>query len=140
MRADPVAAARGWIGTPFVHQASSRGAGTDCLGLIRGLWRESLGAEPAPVPPYLPGEGDLLPALRACLPPGTGVPGAAGEILLFAIRPGRPALHLGIVSEPGVRFIHAWSGIGVVETRLSPPWARRVVASFGFVPLAFTKG
>lgn len=137
MRADPVAAARGWIGTPFVHQASSRGAGADCLGLIRGLWRECLGTEPAPVPPYPPGEGDLLPVLRAYLPPGTG---SAGEILLFAIQPHRPALHLGIVSEPGARFIHAWSGIGVVETRLSPPWARRVVASFGFVPLSFTKG
>lgn len=137
MMADPVAAARAWLGTPFVHQASCRGAGADCLGLIRGLWRECLGAEPAPVPPYPPGEGDLLPVLRAHLPPGTG---AAGDILLFAMQPGRPALHLGLVSAPGALFIHAWSGPGVVETRLSAPWARRLVASFGFVPLAFTKG
>jgi hypothetical protein len=28
--------ARGWIGTPYLHQASRRGAGADCLGLVRG--------------------------------------------------------------------------------------------------------
>ncbi|RDD95564.1 peptidase, partial [Paracoccus pantotrophus] len=27
-----VQAARGWIGTPYVHQGSAKGAGTDCLG------------------------------------------------------------------------------------------------------------
>ena len=47
-----VAAARGWIGTPYVHQASRRGAGSDCLGLLRGVWREVLGAEPEAVPAY----------------------------------------------------------------------------------------
>lgn len=33
--ADIVAAARGWIGTPYLHQASLKGVGTDCLGLVR---------------------------------------------------------------------------------------------------------
>jgi len=32
-----VAEARRWIGTPYVHQASSFQAGCDCLGLIRGV-------------------------------------------------------------------------------------------------------
>ncbi len=35
-----VAAARAWVGTPYHHQASVKGAGCDCLGLIRGIWRE----------------------------------------------------------------------------------------------------
>jgi cell wall-associated NlpC family hydrolase len=39
-------------GTPYVHQASARGAGTDCLGLLRGEWREVLGREPEHVPAY----------------------------------------------------------------------------------------
>ncbi|MBC7141961.1 MAG: peptidase, partial [Rhodobacteraceae bacterium] len=47
-----VAVARGWIGTPYRHQASARGAGADCLGLLRGVWRELYGAEPEPVPAY----------------------------------------------------------------------------------------
>jgi hypothetical protein len=41
---------------------------------------------------------------------------------------------VGIVSEGGEapRFIHAYSGHGVVENTLSDPWRRRVVACFGF--------
>ena len=44
MRAAIVAAARGWLGTPYRHQASVRGEGADCLGLVRGVWRELIGA------------------------------------------------------------------------------------------------
>ena len=54
-RADEIVArARDWIGTPYRHQASCKGAGTDCLGLLRGVWREVLGAEPEAVPGYTP--------------------------------------------------------------------------------------
>ena len=44
--------ARGWIGTPYHHQASVRGVGTDCLGLVRGVWRELYGREAEAPPPY----------------------------------------------------------------------------------------
>ncbi len=47
-----VSAARCWIGTPYRHQASLRGAGCDCLGLVRGVWREVIGPEPETVPAY----------------------------------------------------------------------------------------
>src|SRR5688572_25297534 len=47
-----VAAARDWIGTPYRHQASLKGVGCDCLGLVRGVWREHYGAEPEAPPPY----------------------------------------------------------------------------------------
>src|SRR3989338_4143365 len=47
-----VAAARSWIGTPYRHQASLKGAGCDCLGLVRGVWRELYGDEPEAPPPY----------------------------------------------------------------------------------------
>ena len=47
-----VAAARGWIGTPYVHQAARKGAGCDCLGLLRGIWREVVGEEPEAIPSY----------------------------------------------------------------------------------------
>ena len=43
-----------WIDTPYQHQASVKGAGCDCLGLIRGIWREIYGAEPIAVPTYTP--------------------------------------------------------------------------------------
>ena len=127
-----VSAARAWIGTPYLHQASLRGAGCDCLGLIRGVWREVCGEEPAPVPPYTAdwseagGEERLWEAASALLPPGTGAP---GDLLLFRMRAGSPAKHLGIQSEAD-RFIHAYSGHGVVESRLTAPWAARVAARF----------
>ena len=53
--ADParvIAIARDWIGTPYRHQASTRGAGCDCLGLARGVWRALHGVEPFGLPPY----------------------------------------------------------------------------------------
>ena len=53
-RAAVVAEARRWVGTPYRHQASVRGAGADCLGLVRGVWRALRGAEPVAVPPYGP--------------------------------------------------------------------------------------
>ena len=57
-----VAAARGWVGTPYHHQASVKGAGCDCLGLIRGVWRELLGAEPEAMPAYTRDWGDVTGA------------------------------------------------------------------------------
>ncbi|MEM9842167.1 MAG: peptidase P60, partial [Pseudomonadota bacterium] len=39
-RAEVIEAARAWLGTPYRHQASRRGVGADCLGLIRGVWRD----------------------------------------------------------------------------------------------------
>jgi cell wall-associated NlpC family hydrolase len=47
-----VAEAESWIGTPYVHQASRKGVGCDCLGLVRGVWRAVVGPEPEPMPPY----------------------------------------------------------------------------------------
>ncbi len=50
-----VAAARGWIGTPYLHQASLKGVGCDCLGLLRGLYRESsMATSPSGRPPTAP--------------------------------------------------------------------------------------
>jgi len=130
-----LAAARHWIGTPYRHQASARGAGCDCLGLIRGVWRDVFGDEPAPVPPYTPdwsepqGEERLWDAARRLLRPGRGEP---GDLLLFRMRAGSVAKHLGILSRHGdaPSFIHAMSRHGVLESPLSGPWAARVVARF----------
>ena len=137
---DIVAAARGWIGTPYVHQASCKGAGADCLGLVRGVWRELIGDEPLELPAYTPdwseasGEEALLSGARALLspvPPGGQRP---GDVIVFRMRHGAVAKHLGLLAETGgnARFIHAYSGHGVVESPLTPPWARRIVAYFRF--------
>ena len=134
---DPVQLARGWLGTPWCHGAAVRGRGCDCLGLVRGVWAE-MGATPPAPPPYapVPAKGDLLHAalsrhLRALDAQSAPLP---GQVLLFAPHPGGPGRHLGILSAPfpGARFIHAYARHGVVESPLSAPWARRIVARFSF--------
>ncbi|SLN54455.1 NlpC/P60 family protein [Roseisalinus antarcticus] len=140
MTSDPVAIARSWLGTPYRHQASCRGAGCDCLGLIRGIWRELHGREPERVPAYTPDwsepQGDEAlwkAALRHLDARPSGAP-EPGDVLLFRMRDGGVAKHLGLASETGAqpRFIHAYDGHGVVETTLSGPWQRRIVARFAF--------
>lgn len=139
-RGDIVQAARGWIGTPYRHQAARRGAGTDCLGLVRGVWSEVQGGEPEPVPAYSldwsepQGEERLWAAARRHLAEKPGGQVEPGDVILFRMRDGGVAKHLGIAAEVGAQptFIHAYSGRGVVESPLSRPWARRVVARFEF--------
>jgi NlpC/P60 family putative phage cell wall peptidase len=135
-----VAEARAWIGTPYVHQASVRGAGADCLGLLRGVWRAVVGPEPEAVPAYTPDWGEaardevLARAAARWLvarPLGAEAP---GDVLLFRMREGSVAKHLGIAAEVGPRasFVHAYTGHGVIESPLSAPWRRRIVGRFAF--------
>lgn len=136
-RADVVAQARLWLGTPYRHQASTLGAGRDCLGLVRGIWRGLHGAEPAQVPPYTPDwsevahEERLWDAARQYLRPAGGE-WLPGQVLLFRMAPRAVAKHLGILSGPA-QFIHAYCGQGVVESPLSSPWRVRVVARFEMI-------
>ena len=82
-----VAEARLWLGTPYVHQASCRGAGTDCLGRLRGVWRALYGAEPEAVPAYTPdwaepvGDEVLLRAGRRLLLAKPVGDEAAGDVI-----------------------------------------------------------
>lgn len=132
--------ARGWIGTPYRHQGAAKGAGCDCLGLIRGVWREINGQEPEAVPAYSmdwsepQGEERLWAAAARHLERSDGPDMAAGEVLLFRMRAGSVAKHLGILGVAGASptFIHSYSGHGVVESPLSAPWRRRIVARFKF--------
>ena len=139
---EAVRAARGWLGTPYHHQAARRGVGADCLGLIRGVWREVCGQEPETPPPYSPdwdevGQGERLwSAARRHLRPKSLSDAAPGDVLLFRMKRGAVAKHLGLQAEVGqnASFIHAYSGRAVVETPLSPFWQARLVARFAFPP------
>jgi NlpC/P60 family putative phage cell wall peptidase len=138
--ADPdlvVAAALRWLGTPYHEQASVRGVGCDCLGLARGVWREVVGPEPFPIPPYSRDWGETGPrevlaegARQAMIEiaPADAGPGA---LLLFRMRPGAIAKHVSII-VPGSRFIHAYERLGVIEESLTQIWRRRVTFAFLF--------
>lgn len=138
--AQVVHAARVWIGTPYVHQASALGAGCDCLGLVRGVWRALNGKEPEKIPAYSfdwsepQGDEQLWAAAGRHLRAKAKAEAALGDVILFRMRHGSVAKHLGIQGRIGTApsFIHAYTGRGVVESPLSAPWRRRIVARFEF--------
>lgn len=136
-RARAVAIARGWIGTPYHHQASLKGAGTDCLGLIRGVWRELYGRDAESPPPYSPDwaetgaqETMIEAAGRHLLPIAVSDMGA-GDVAVFRLRRGMVAKHTGLITGPAA-MIHAMEGAPVAEVALSPWWRRRIAAVFRF--------
>lgn len=128
------AIARGWIGTPYRHGAARKGAGCDCLGLVRGVWAEASGEAPVPVPPYSAdwrvGGHNLDIAFADLLARHEGPP-QAGTVAVFRLRRGLAPRHCGIVLAPD-RFIHSQEGLGVVEARLDGPWTRRLAGLFTF--------
>ncbi len=140
-RVEILSETRSWIGTPYRHQASKKGVGTDCLGLLRGVWRTFYGDEPQSLPPYTPnwaealGQEALLLAAKKYLveiPIGDAM---ESDVLLFRMGLGHPAKHCGIVSGEN-RLIHAYWGRAVCETRLVPWWRRRISAAFQFPSIA----
>jgi NlpC/P60 family putative phage cell wall peptidase len=136
-RAAALIEARRWIGTPYRHQASCRGGGTDCLGLIRGVWRALYGDEPVTVPAYTPdwaersGCETLLDAALRHLVEIDHKAAQPGDVLLFRPDLGGPAKHCAILSSP-YQIIHAYWGRSVAETSLGGWWRRRIVAGFSF--------
>lgn len=140
MSADPtrvVAVARSWHGTPYHDQASRRGAGCDCLGLIRGVWRELLGPERLSVPAYSRDWGEtgreevLAEAAQRVLIRIDAIEAGTGAVVLFRMRSGAIVKHCGILTAPD-RFIHAYERLGVIEEPLTTAWRRRIAFAFLF--------
>lgn len=136
-RAAIVAAARCWIGTPYAHQSSLIGVGCDCLGLVRGVWREFFADEPEPIAPYAPvwplasKEEHLWLAATRHLEEINRENSQPGDVLLFRWRHHLPASHLAIISA-GNLMIHAHDGACVAEVAISPWWKRHIAAAFSF--------
>lgn len=129
--------ARDWIGTPYRHQASAKGAGCDCLGLVRGVWRALYGGEPETAPAYTPdwaeraGAETLLDAARRHLSEIAISEAAPGDVLLFRMHAQAPVKHCAILDEEA-RIIHAYWGRAVVRSRFAPWWRARCAAAFSF--------
>ncbi|MEQ1670693.1 MAG: NlpC/P60 family protein [Hyphomicrobium sp.] len=132
-----VAAARSWTGTPYHHQASCKAIGADCLGLVRGVWRDVYGfdvegsanysrdwAEASGIETMLAGARQHLItiALGGIKP---------GDVIVFRLRPGCVAKHAAIVAT-GQTMIHAMEGGPASEVALSSWWRRRIAGAFQF--------
>lgn len=103
---DVLAIAGTWIGTPYRHQGAVTGVGCDCLGLVRGIWRELYGAEPEAVPAYAAdwaeraGEERLMAAAgRHFVDVPSFEESLPGDLVLFRFRPHLAAKHAGILAR-----------------------------------------
>ncbi|CDZ37513.1 NlpC/P60 family protein [Neorhizobium galegae] len=133
-----VALAQGWIGTPYRHQGALKGVGCDCIGLIRGIWRELYGEEPETVSAYAPdwaersGEDRLMDAALRLFGSAMQMSEAEpGDVLLFRWRPECAAKHAGVLVGPQ-HFIHAYEQSAVTRSALVPSWRRRVAGVYRF--------
>lgn len=136
-----VAEALSWIGTPYRHQASLRGVGCDCLGLVRGVWRSQYNGEPEEVPAYTPDWAEASATETLAAAAGRHLHEVAldealpGDLLLFRWKAGLPAKHAGILVAPD-RFVHAHQGAEVAPAAYSHWWRARAAFAFRFPGIA----
>lgn len=136
-----VGSARRWLGTRFLHQASVKGLGCDCLGLVRGVWRDCVGKEPCQDLTYSQnwsvsqGHDVLMDAIRNNFEPDLVDTERPGRVLVFRLVGSNHAKHLAISTGQinGVpQMIHSYSTKGVVECQISAAWLRRCLGQFQF--------
>ncbi len=130
-----------WLGTPYRHQASLKGVGCDCLGLVRGVWRALVGPRTgggAGLYAGLGGGGRGRATARGRRPvsdAGGAAEAGAGDVLLFRWAPGCPAKHAGILIRAD-RFVHAHEGARVAEAPLGRWWRARTAGVWRFPGVA----
>ncbi|WP_245910794.1 peptidase [Pelagimonas varians] len=135
-----VQAARAWIGTPYHDQASLKGVGCDCLGLLRGVWRELIGPEPVDMRPYARDVGEagavelIANPVRGFMDEIAVYDRQPGDVLLFRMPHMRFAKHCAFQAGPGM-IIHAYERRGVVEMRMPVEWRGRIAFVFRFPDL-----
>jgi NlpC/P60 family putative phage cell wall peptidase len=132
-----ILAARGWIGTPYHHQACCKGFGADCLGLVRGVWRDLYGRDAELPPAYssdwaeASGQETMLEAAARHCEPVEIRSAQPGDLVVFRLRARTVAKHAAILSGHDA-MIHAMEGGLAAEVPLSPWWRRRLAAAFRF--------
>ena len=131
-----VAAARGWIGTPYIHQASLKGVGCDCLGLLLGVWRETHDKAVPDVPVYsmdwgeTTGEEVMINRFGAHMDEIARADAMVGDVLVLCMLRTGPAKHCGFLasSENGeATIIHSRANMLVFEELLTKDLERRIV-------------
>ena len=127
-----ISALRAHEGAPFHHQGRTA-AGMDCVGIVLAALAEQGITLDVPANYARTAAGALLPAeLERCAllrqrPAHEST--QPGDLLLFSIR--RQPQHLAVAVDVG-RMVHVTQSAGVCEVTLSPLWASRMVARYGW--------
>ncbi|MGH8585287.1 MAG: NlpC/P60 family protein [Gammaproteobacteria bacterium] len=134
-RADVVAVARTWLGTPYHHQASIKGVGADCIGFVKGVALEAglitqEMAEGLPIDYSRQQTGGRLRRIMGDLL--IAVP--SSEVLpadVFLMRIAGEDSHIGLYTDLGI--IHCHSDVkGVVEQRLDSDTRKMISRAYRF--------
>jgi NlpC/P60 family putative phage cell wall peptidase len=144
-RAEVVAAARSWIGTPFHHQAELKGVGCDCGGLLRGVcielelfpadYRSLPEAQPFVGYARSPDGESMVKCCETFMRPIERSQMQPGDVVLvrWDVDPQHVAI-LGDYRHGGLSIIHALGTRdgrgGVIETRLMFSRAMAFVAAY----------
>ena len=127
---DIVEEARGWIGTPFHHQARLKGHGVDCVGLLVGV-AMALGIRHCDRKDYsrMPDGVSLEKELDAQLDQVPLDQVMPGDVLMFRM----PRLPRHVAIYAGETMIHSTSDAGrVVEVNLDAYWQRALKKAYRF--------
>ncbi|MBI2801233.1 MAG: peptidase P60 [Gammaproteobacteria bacterium] len=127
-----IAAARGYLGTPFHHQGRVRGVGVDCAGLLVCTARD-LGATPLDLPNYdhEPDPKVIREYLNAQMQFVRPQEATLADVLLMQFPRHRVgfATHLAILTDIGI--IHAYAPARkVVETALEGPFRTGIMGAY----------
>jgi NlpC/P60 family putative phage cell wall peptidase len=133
--------AREWIGTPYKHQASKKGVGCDCIGLVSGVGR-ALGFEDAAKfaadtrfrgYSKTPDARMLMQAVAEYLEPVPLLKVLVGDILLMRFKDDPQHFAL-LVDRDGLGYIvHSYAQAKkVVENRVDEKWQDRIVGAFKY--------
>jgi NlpC/P60 family putative phage cell wall peptidase len=123
-RAQVVAEARTWLGTPYRHQGRLKGVSVDCAGLVVCVF-QAFGLDVRDAEGYSRrADGTLL---GHCESQSARVPSGlqdAGDVAVFHWN--NSPVHLGILTAPD-QVLHAYAINRVVcEHRLDEKWLRQV--------------
>jgi NlpC/P60 family putative phage cell wall peptidase len=130
--------ARSWIGTPYHNMAAVKGAGCDCIGLVKGVGMALKLVDYDPASPQaqafanysmLPNSRRMREGLSTWL---VEIPVAEATLAdIYFMAWGREPQHVALVTDRGI--IHSYSGVGkVVEHALDEVWRRRIVAAYRY--------
>jgi NlpC/P60 family putative phage cell wall peptidase len=128
-----------WLNTPYIHQARTKHIGTDCLGLILGIWQEIYGNLPQQPPAYtrswrqLDTTEPLLTAAFQHLQPVSLSSIDISDLLFFRMHAAAPVKHIGLYMGKN-KFLHAYEKRGTILEPLVDYWKKHLQYAFLFLP------